>query len=557
MSTIEAQEVPLGKVFSSEFEFRIPHYQRPYAWEKEQVTQLLEDLFGALGDGNDEPYFLGSLVLVKEKSKPYAEVIDGQQRLTTLTILLAVLRELSADEDLATELDRMIVEPGSIVRGLTPRPRLTLRARDDEFFQSYVQTRGQLDALFALDPTQLDSSSQFRILDNTRTIRDHLAEQSEEDRLALAKLLGSQTFLVAVSTPSIESAHRVFSVMNARGLDLSPTDIFKSKTIGEIDSSLEEKYTTLWEDAEEELGRDGFVELFLHIRTLVSKERARRELLKEFPAQVLDAYLPDRAAQFIEELLLPYADAYGQLGGGSFVAAHGASEINAWLRRLDQLDHADWKPAAMWAIRHWGNDPEILEPFLRSLERLAASLFIRRLYTTQRLGRYIELVRELEQGAGLDAPALDLSDEERADTLSHLNGDVYLVRRTRRYILLRLDELLAAEPGVSYSHDLISIEHVLPQSPASGSEWTELFDEEQREHWTHRLANLVLLNRRKNSEASRRSFERKREGYFISSTGVATFALTSQVLAHETWTPEILEQRQTELITLLRDEWRL
>jgi len=113
MQQLEAHQVPLHKIFCSDYDFRIPDYQRPYAWEREQATQLLEDLLEALDRGGDEPYFLGSIVLVKHKGVSDAEVIDGQQRLTTLTILLAVLRDLTGDDELRQNLEGLIAEPGN------------------------------------------------------------------------------------------------------------------------------------------------------------------------------------------------------------------------------------------------------------------------------------------------------------------------------------------------------------------------------------------------------------------------------------------------------------
>ncbi|MFF3878986.1 DUF262 domain-containing protein [Streptomyces sp. NPDC001978] len=124
---MEAQEVSLHKVFSSDYDFRIPDYQRPYAWETEQATQLLIDLEEALERGNDEPYFLGSIVLVKANRNAHADVIDGQQRLTTLTILLALLRDLTEDPELRSDLNKLVIEPGNKVRPLGPRPRRTGR----------------------------------------------------------------------------------------------------------------------------------------------------------------------------------------------------------------------------------------------------------------------------------------------------------------------------------------------------------------------------------------------------------------------------------------------
>jgi uncharacterized protein with ParB-like and HNH nuclease domain len=101
LSPIEAHEQTLARIFSDAYAFEIPPYQRPYAWELEQTRQLLNDLVEEMdspipGGGT---YFLGSVVLIKPPADPKSQVVDGQQRLTTLTILLSVLRDLTADPE--------------------------------------------------------------------------------------------------------------------------------------------------------------------------------------------------------------------------------------------------------------------------------------------------------------------------------------------------------------------------------------------------------------------------------------------------------------------------
>ena len=100
MKQLQASEVPLHKVFSSDYHFKIPDYQRPYAWEQDQAGQLLDDVVESMARSADEPYFLGSLILVKQAGVASADVIDGQQRLTTLTILFDVLRDLTLVHEL-------------------------------------------------------------------------------------------------------------------------------------------------------------------------------------------------------------------------------------------------------------------------------------------------------------------------------------------------------------------------------------------------------------------------------------------------------------------------
>src|SRR4051794_10483032 len=174
MKDLTAGEYALRKIFSSDYEFTIPDYQRPYAWGKEQALQLLDDLEGALARDTDEPYFLGSIVLVKAGSDPRAEVIDGQQRLTTLSILFAVLRDLTANSKLAAELAKVVVEPGEILAGTQAKPRLTLRKRDAKFFADRVQTEGATEDLVTLDDAHLKTDAQKAIRDNTSALRDHL-----------------------------------------------------------------------------------------------------------------------------------------------------------------------------------------------------------------------------------------------------------------------------------------------------------------------------------------------------------------------------------------------
>ncbi|NLE78612.1 MAG: DUF262 domain-containing protein [Rhodococcus sp.] len=549
--------MPLSKVFGSDFDFVIPEYQRPYAWEIDQVRQLLEDLTDALDRDAEEPYFLGSVVLVKTLGSPAAEVIDGQQRLTSLTILLAVLRDLTSGDELRREIQTLITEQGSKALNRPAKPRLRLRARDAEFFEARVQRYGSVETLLTAGSGGASNDSQRAICANAVDLYHTLSSWPEERRLALLQMLMARTFLVVVRTADLNSAHRIFSVMNARGLDLTPADIFKSLVIGDLPDGERATYADLWENAEELLGRDDFADLFLHIRMIFAKARGRRELLKEFPEQVLSRYLPTKTAQFVDDVLVPYANAYKTIRDRTYVATERASNVNAWFERLSQLDNNDWRPIALWALRNHSDDSAWLDQFLQRLERLAASMFIRRAYTTPRIQRYVELLRELETGRGLDASSFDLTAGERNETVRHLDGDVYLAQKTRKYVLLRLDEALANNPGVVYDHAIITVEHVLPQTPPVVSEWRSSFTDDERDQWTHRLANLVLLNRTKNSEAQNYDFATKKSKYFTGANGVATFAVTSQVLSTAEWTPEGLSERQPTLLATLQKLWDL
>jgi hypothetical protein len=557
LKPIEAGELKLGGLFTADYDFAIPDYQRPYAWGQDETLQLLDDLQGSLDRDIDEPYFLGSIVLVKDKGVPSADVIDGQQRLTTLTILLAVLRDLAADSSLRGDIHKFVEEPEVVWDNRPAKPRLRLRDQDAKFFREHIQTDGGIATLIGLSDNQASTDSQKAIRDNAASLHRKLVALSEERRKALFVMMASRTFLVVVTTPDLNSAYRIFSVMNARGLPLTPPDIFKSRVVGAISETDRPDYRKLWEDLEDDLGRAEFGDLFLYIRTIVSKARGVRSLLVEFPEQVLNSYLPDNGRGFIDDVLAPYALADRRLIDHDFEPGGKWDDVNDWLKRLSQLDNDDWRPVALWALRHQKDDAEFLDQFLRKLERLASSLLLRRVYTTPRVQRYLDLLKQLDDGAGLAAEAFELSDDEKTETKARLDGEIYLVNPVRKYVLLRLDSLIAANPGATYSHKIITVEHVLPQNPKDGSQWLVDFDDEERQRWTHRLGNLLLLNRMKNGEAQNYEFDVKKSKYFTSSKGAALFALTTQVLSYDSWTPEVLEHRHEELTAKLVSEWDL
>ena len=500
-ATITAHEQNLVKVFSDDYLFDIPLYQRPYSWDKEHVDVLLDDLTDALNRDGEAPYFLGSVVLIKDDGDPESQVVDGQQRLTTLTMLLCVLRDISIENNTVLELDTFVRQAGGKLKGVEDRFRLSLRPLDRKFFQHHVQARGALENFLKSDTNNL-SDSQKNMFINVNSLKQKLGALSEDKRNEFAKYIIQNCYLVVVSTSDTESAHRIFEVMNDRGLNLTATDILKSVVLSEItEESKQSQYAKKWESIEEELGRDNFRDLFAHIRMIYQKDKLRDTLQKAFQTHVLHDSRPGHelsltiATEFVDTVLEPYADAYQIVSRASYESAEDAEKVNELLRHLNRLDNFDWMPPAIsYFCREKGHTDNLIK-FTRELERLAYGLFIRRANINERIGRYARILEAIEQDTELfhEGSDLQLSPEEKAEILRRLGGDIYDHLRVRMPLLLRLDSLLADE-GVRHQPPVISIEHVLPQNPQSCSQWIEWFpDDDERSHWTHRLANLDSL----------------------------------------------------------------
>lgn len=557
---ITGKEYPLSKIFSADFEYHIPGYQRPYAWTEEETGILFDDLYEFFQTEAIDNYFLGSIVLIKDENKPYADVIDGQQRLTTLSILFSVMANLFHTEAYRNNCKKYLQEEGNILEGIAAQPRIFLRDWDQDFFSKYIQDI-QLDALVQIDPVTLDTEAKRHIQKNCTVLREKFSEvfNDENDLLKFTQFILTRCFLVVVSTPNQESAFRVFSVMNSRGLDLLPTDIIKSMTIGKLPKDEEQKYTEKWEELENLTGRDGFNEVFTHTRTIFAKERPKKNLLDEFKEYVIKQTSPK---SLVDEYLIPYTEAYVCLKNCDFSSTQNAEEINELLLWLNKTNNHDWMPPAIKFLTDHKNDSVYILWFIRKLERLASYLLVTAKDVNQRMERYKWILVEMESRPdnNLTAPLenIELTDWEKQQFIDALNGEIYsMTAKRRNYIIQRLDSFLS-DGGATYNTKLFTIEHVLPQHPSADSEWMKLWPDTQTQRfWLNKIANLVPLTRQRNSAAQNYDFNTKKIKYFQSKNGTSSYTLTTQVINIAAWTPEVVEARQKDLEEIFISKWDL
>jgi hypothetical protein len=497
--------------------------------------------------------FLGSIVLIKDEGNPTAEVVDGQQRLTTLTLLLAAIRSL-ADDDTAKEITPLLYERGSSIRGTHERFRLTLRERDAEFFQDYVQREDGFTLLLQLTDELPDSQNNIR--SNAVLYSKQLKERPATLRIRLAQFIVTRCYLVTVATPDLDSAYRIFSVLNSRGLDLAPTDILKAEIIGQVATSQRSTYTQRWEEAEEDLGRESFNDLFGHIRMVFRQAKPQGTLIKEFK----DHVPIEEPRKFIDDLLLPMAKAFEEITDAEYQSTLNAGEVNDRLKWLTRLEFSDWIPPALAFMHKYRQHPDSVRDFFVDLERLSYAMLVMKWGINERIDRFSKLTGWVMSGkppTAKESP-IQLTPHEQYIAYAALDGPLYASHssRAKSTILLRLDSLLSGG-GATYDYPTVTIEHVLPQNPIQNSKWMEWFpDEKDRLIWVHRLGNLALLTRKKNSSASNYDFDAKKRAYF-SRGGVSPFVLTTQVLEKTSWTPDEVRDRHKQLVETFEKHWRL
>jgi len=488
--SLEAHDRLIKDIFSDEYQFRIPDYQRPYSWTTEQAGELLSDLLDAMRDfqttssRDNAFYFLGSIVLIKADRIANADVVDGQQRLTTLTILFSALRALLPGK--ARALTAFLYKEGLGIRDDEPNEyRLSAFQEDEAFFREFIQEPGGIQSLITSTEKLVDSRLRFK--ENAALFLEELGKLTEEERVSLLGFLAYKCSMVVISTPNFESAYRIFSVLNDRGLDLFPSDILKAKILGDIRKSGGEtkskEYATKWTSLERKLGRNGFVDLLGHIRTIYAKKKQHAILSKEFTEFVAKG-IP--AEKLVDDVIAPFADIYSFLKEANFQATEAAEDINEQLRHLNRVDWKDWVPPALSFFKKFRNQPRLIADFLKRLERLSYYLLVTKAGINSRIEHFVAIIEEIEKegfdGISEAMHSLGLNDDEKRAFIEALDGDIYKkLPKARAALILRL-EALKSDGSKKQEFSNVSIEHILPQTPSVESGWLDIFpDTEKRE----------------------------------------------------------------------------
>ncbi len=236
MAKIESKDSYLEDILKDKLYYQIPIYQRPYQWTEENCEKLLDDLFFNYEDDREGDYFCGSLVLIAisedSKVKTY-DVVDGQQRLSTFILLAKVLATLYS-ERLDPEYQEFLQASWSD-RHENKKKKKKKRLDFDlvgssakKDFQDALDFFDDLDASKGEDSKSNGSSkSKNNYLKNAICLKNYLREKEIGDINDFIEWLYSNVVFITITCPDADKALRIFNVLNARGLALNATDIFK------------------------------------------------------------------------------------------------------------------------------------------------------------------------------------------------------------------------------------------------------------------------------------------------------------------------------------------
>ena len=514
----------------------IPDYQRAYVWDTDQVRDLLDDTISAYRENKEAQYFLGSMVLkINEKSENNVsyteyELLDGQQRITTVFLILACMRDMLTDyPQYQNSLAGFVYQAEDAILQQPERMRIIFNIRSDvrDFVNEHIKPlHGTCDDALLKEKMQAkDVNISIRNMANAMLVAHEFLEENKSDIIGYLSYFLNKVLMIYVATEELQDAFQLFTVLNNRGVKLSSSDILKAENLKELSAADRTSWATRWEEMETYFGED-FDKFLSHIRTILVKKKQTTTLLKEFDEFVYSnqeydrtqkKYVPRtpilRRGRDTFELLYSYYHTYQEVFDTDHSVVTGDYEITNYLKLMETGFGADyWIAPVLDYYRKYHRRGFVA--FLKALDRKLSADWITAATPTVRMENVNAILREIE--ASQDSAALLQSKTftiNKSDFERVINGDIY-GRSFAKYLLLKLDLIYRGSSTPMIPQAIASIEHILPRNPSADSQWVKDFSAAEREEWTNKLGNLVLISRRKNTSQGNRDYVEKKEKYF-------------------------------------------
>jgi len=537
----------------------VPPNQREYSWEDEQVSDLLQDLSNAMGRSR-ESYFLGTIVLTRARDD-VLEVADGQQRLATVTMILAAMRNRWQGANDAVR--ARAIESNFLfkvdIRTKETVPRLTLNLDDNEYFLNLV-LKNPRDQKSVVQPTRrshrLINKALKRIDEHLDVMEKQYGKDFLGDRLVdwLEYLQGNAT-IVMFSVPSSANAFVMFETLNDRGLKTSQADLVKNFLFDKADDRREEakQFWSAMRGAVESVTDEDLIMDFLRLSCCLLYGHTRvRDVMERIQANITSKTDALSIMRFFSELSIDYAAILNP--DHPKWTGYGDS-VKKSISTLNGVGVTQIRPL-MLATAKCFNPAETAAAFRRFV-----SWSVRFLIIGERGGKldegYARLANRVYKGKlEGDASLVEEAKKGFVPTDAQFREQLYTARVRKsplsRYYLRSLEMTAQNQKFPEFIPNdglAVTLEHVMPKQPQDN--WPNITNQDIETH-CDRLGNLALLTADKNVRIGNESFAVKKTVYKTS-----TFVLTNQIAGMDDWGVEEIEKRQEVLARLAVRTWPL
>lgn len=555
--------------------YQIPDYQRPYQWTEKNCEKLLDDLFSSYEYYKESGYFCGSLVLIvigtdSETNAETYDIVDGQQRLSTFILLAKVLAALY-DKDLNPTSRELLEKSLGDIDG-EKRERLHFNA---------MGLNAKDDFVYALEhfndsQASKNKNNKNNYLKNAICLKDYLMKKEIGNINKFIEWLYFKVVFIKTTCPNVSMALRIFSVLNARGLPLHAIDVFKVELLKKLANKKDqEEFVSRWSALHQKCSGN---ESKFPKRKENKREKNATETLFSWYLTYLN---PVTSGKSMEERL---ADQFERLNKPPLEYFKGVEDFyKAYCKVLEMQDwHAhllSYLASDFWRIilcasllhRYSDQDIEALKGLLVKFyyQNWVATREEPKKQTNCNIIKALKEKKSVESIASIVKEYLDYHKITQDFNKNLQDSKLYEQHKKSsknswlRPILILVEYSMSDDPRPKrIQMNDFHVEHILPQQPGSSSQWVKDFSEEERELYTHSLANLTLLGGKKNNQASNKDFKEKKEIYMGNAVKLGKdkrgreeifkvmtcYKMTIDVAQYTEWTPKSLEKRKEELI---------
>ncbi|MBL8531210.1 MAG: DUF262 domain-containing protein [Hyphomonadaceae bacterium] len=537
---LSSQVMNVAAVLTRKAGLKVPRYQRPYTWGEREVRELIQDLHRAF-TRRATFYFIGTIVLVKN-NRGQLEVSDGQQRLATLTMIIAYVRDRLPGR---AKMYQSLVMEGD-------RPRLMLREADASFYRGFVQEPGKMVQLAKHAETGVESKD--LLCAAAQTIEDELASLDDRELDSFMSYIARCCTLNVVDADERGCAQTVFASLNRRGSPLSGADIIKSDLIenSHLGGAEADEAARKWEETEDKFPRADFAHLLDMMPFLLTGEHLLSPGdLAAFRAAVEKA---GGVRSFLFEQLPRYADTLKAIESCAVSVGAASADVNRRIHGLKQVERWYWAPVAIAFVAEHAHEHERARRFFQALDCFTYAAELAAVDNRRVEARLARALRALGDDKTLfGEAALGLTPVEFRKLIATLNRSRKRDRQ-RRLLMIRLELALPNGNRLTMTDD-VTVEHILPKN--GGGVWNETFpDAVRRNDLANLVGNQILTTDEQNKRAGAKSYAEKRKIYF-NTPQAPVHQLTKDIAGLEQWNPDVIEDRQERLLEALCSDWGL
>ncbi|CAA6812988.1 MAG: Unknown protein [uncultured Campylobacterales bacterium] len=585
----DPEHLSLNKLFIEKVNYVVPSYQRPYSWESlgkndtnNQINNMWDDFISFFENNPEKEYFFGSIVVFHNGNNE-SEVVDGQQRLTSLLLFFSAMKcFLMEYENKIEELDEESTQVfKEFIKGaLNTLNNLIFNKESGIGFKQNLKLKIERASGFDFDSIlnqAINCDDKFetlkeiklkykviaeRYFDTRNYLKEKLKERFLDDGIFtrkkaeeldyFAEFLRTKISVVVIKTVDFDTAYSIFEVLNNRGLPLSTKDLFRNFIIKQFSDINEKDPESKWDFLEESYDvTSDFLGRFVESKKSSQPQKSAFNELKDYYNK-LDKSLNENKIELF------YKDIEKNLGYYTKITNENNidnEEIRNKIKFIKLLGNVRYSYSFLMSVFRYFNKENIDEIIdilsIYEQHRLYFLLAPSKRFSSTKTYQAIKSLnqKELEKSKEI----LRLTEKEKEKLKSLIDGNIF-DNQVAKLLLSKYFYTNSSDELVNQylNYKKASLEHILPQNPDKNSDWLELFDEDFIESFTYKLGNMTLLTHNMNAKVKNYSFSKKRLDY-----KKTILEMTKELCRWETVTENKFDNRHKRIVKSICEDIKI